>query len=205
MNDDPYILIKGWLNDDLVNYARSFLYTKQAIKSPISLNGSVNPNAKRRDDIFLDKHDALPLDNHLFTNACPIILDKFGINIQYKERYKIGSYYGDQQGFHHLHTDIQGSHGIMRHRKISSVVCLSHQTDYEGGILKFPKLNQAFKLDRGDAIFFRSSLLHGVDPVTKGRRDVLISFLFDVAGAKLKRRFTKDIDQYISLAHNKIL
>ena len=71
---------------------------------------------------------------------------------------------------------------------------LSNSSDYDGGELHFPDLNKKFKLDKGDVIIFKSSLLHGVFPVTKGERDVLISFFFDDDGMKIKEGFTKNIN-----------
>ena len=67
----------------------------------------------------------------------------------------------------------------MNHRQISVVICLSSEKDYKGGIFKFIDLNKQFKFDIGDAIIFKSSLLHGVEPITSGKRKVLISFMWN--------------------------
>ena len=46
--------------------------------------------------------------------------------------------------------------------------------------IRFVELDKSFRFDRGQAVIFRPDLLHGVEPVTKGTRKVLISFLYDV-------------------------
>lgn len=93
--------------------------------------------------------------------------------------------------FYNLHTDTAGD---TKYRKTSCVTMLSNSSDYEGGELHFPDLDKKFKLDKGDVIIFNSSLLHGVYPVTKGERNVLISFFFDDNGMKIKESFTKNIN-----------
>ena len=100
-------------------------------------------------------------------------------NIKYRERWKIGFYDNEDAGFYNLHTDTAGD---TKYRVSSVVAMLSSADDYEGGELHFPDLNKKFKLDAGDVIVFKSSLLHGVHPITKGKRHVLISFFFDDDG-----------------------
>jgi predicted 2-oxoglutarate/Fe(II)-dependent dioxygenase YbiX len=79
----------------------------------------------------------------------------------------------------------------MEHRQISMVICLSNENEYEGGYLNFEKLGHKFKFSKGDAIFFNSNILHGVEQVISGTRKVLISFLFDLKSSKLKKNFIK--------------
>ena len=95
----------------------------------------------------------------------------------------MGIYTGNERGFYIPHTDTQGG---MNHRKLSVVICLSKETDYEGGTFKLIDLDREFKFDKGTAILFDSNLLHGVEPVTAGIRRVLISFMWDRDGAILR-------------------
>lgn len=50
------------------------------------------------------------------------------------------------------------------------------KTDKGKELLKHVNLNKKFKFDYGDIIIFKSELLHCVEPVTKGARQVLIFF-----------------------------
>ena len=95
----------------------------------------------------------------------------------------MGTYYGDNKGFYNPHTDTQGG---MEHRKISIVICLSNSRDYSGGNFRLLEFNKEYKLDKGDAFIFRSNLLHAVEPVTSGKRRVLISFMWDEAGEMMR-------------------
>lgn len=76
----------------------------------------------------------------------------------------------------------------MEHRKMSVVICLSKMDNYEGGIFKFVDLKKEFKFDIGDAIIFKSNLLHGVEPFTSGKRQVLISFMWDTDGEQIRQK-----------------
>ena len=76
----------------------------------------------------------------------------------------------------------------MQHRKISVVICLSKMDDYEGGIFKFINLKKEFKFDIGDAILFKSNNLHGVEPVTNGKRQVLVTFMWDEDGEQIRQK-----------------
>ncbi len=49
--------------------------------------------------------------------------------------------------------------------------------DFEGGETSFPQLNLSVKPESGKAILFPSSYLHGAEPVTRGEKYVLISWL----------------------------
>ena len=67
------------------------------------------------------------------------------------------------------------------------ILCLSDENEYKGGILKLVDLNKRFKLNKGDLLLFKSDLLHGVEPVTDGIRQVIISFMWDEDGEKLRK------------------
>lgn len=132
----------------------------------------------------------------------------------YRETYKLGTYNGSDGGFYNPHTDTQGG---MSHRKVSFVLCLSDSTEYEGGVFKFIDLKKNFKFTKGDAIFFNSELNHGVEPVTDGIRNVLISFLWDQDGENIRTTNKKDapinyiptyypiINNNVNIYHEKII
>jgi len=74
----------------------------------------------------------------------------------------------------------------MEYRKISIIIALSDPKDYEGGELHFSELNKSYKLNKGTIVVFKSDEMHGVTPVTSGKRKVIISFGFDQDGMKKK-------------------
>ena len=157
------------------------------------VGGGVNEKKKIRKDVALRVAECKAIDFIIFEKLKLLLEWKFGVSISYRERYKIGWYSGEKLGFYAPHTDKQGG---MDYRDISMVVCASRQEDYDGGEFLFPDLDISFKLDLGDAIFFESSMRHGVKPVTRGNRYVLISFLFGELGAKLKREKVGSLKSY---------
>jgi predicted 2-oxoglutarate/Fe(II)-dependent dioxygenase YbiX len=181
-----FVVLKNFLPESFLEYYLQKIDVTQSINSKVGNN--VNQNKKRRKDIFLSLFDCELLDKYIFITKKKILKEYFNINFYYRERYKIGIYNGYDKGFYNPHTDTQGG---MEHRQISMVICLSNENEYEGGYLNFEKLGHKFKFSKGDAIFFNSNILHGVEQVISGTRKVLISFLFDLKSSKLKKNFIK--------------
>lgn len=196
---NKYLLINNFLDNDIINYYLKISnnYTKQDSK----VGTRIDPNQKKRIDIYFTKTDSKILDNIIFnTNNIKKLKNIFNINIRYRENYKLGLYYGENKGFYNPHTDTQGG---MKHRKISFVVCLSDINDYEGGIFKFINLGIDLKFKKGDAIFFDSNLFHGVEPVLEGVRKVMISFMWDINGENIRDKdntinYTPFLEKYIN-------
>jgi len=181
---NKYILINNFIDNTIIDYYLNISdnYTKHNSK----IGNTVQLDKKRRQDIFFSKKDCVKLDKILFNNLNKDKMKKiFNIDIRYRETYKLGMYYSENKGFYNPHTDTQGG---MKHRKISFVVCLSDINEYKGGIFKFIHLDKTFKFNKGDAIFFDSNLLHGVEPVIEGKRQVIISFLWDIDGEKIRNK-----------------
>jgi len=87
------------------------------------------------------------------------------------------NYKEDEQGFYDWHVDC--GNGEAHTRKISVVVMLSNPSDYEGGELLINNfgVNSQGNSERGAVNMFPSFLLHRVNPVTKGDRWVLVSWI----------------------------
>lgn len=99
----------------------------------------------------------------------------FGDNFQYTKYFGGGGHYT-------WHADIGET---CSHRKISVVVQLSDENDYEGGDLEFftgPEVVTTSKV-KGTLILFPSYLIHRVTPVHSGVRQSLVSW---VSGPNLK-------------------
>jgi len=142
----------------------------------------VNYDKKIRKDLFINENDLLMLIDKEFYNLYDDIKKNFS-DIKYREKWKIGKYNGENKGFYNEHRDTTG---VTCYRNHSCIIMLSDPDDYDGGELHFPELNQVFKLNKGELIIFRSDILHGVKPVVRGNRVVLISFLFDDKGMDQK-------------------
>ncbi len=155
----------------------SLLSTIDSTKSQESRVGNrVDPAQKIREDYFFPSHDCEEIDSIFFSSCDELIHSLFGITIEYRERWKIGFYSGEKRGHYIPHTDTQGK---MAHRQLSCAIALSHPHEYEGGEFILPELDRQFRLNRGSAIIFDSSLLHGVLPVRSGERRTLLTFMFD--------------------------
>ena len=83
-------------------------------------------------------------------------------------RYEVGDH------FQVWHTDAGAD--LHDARLISVSVELSHQGDYDGGLLEIPQAGAAERLPRGGARMFLSRLIHRVTPVTRGTRHALVNW-----------------------------
>ena len=182
-------LYQKMLDNEEINYVLDNIDNNKYHQGRVG--NRVNPKQKIRKDLFIEKKDLLEyIDNTFYNKLYENINENFS-DIKYREKWKIGYYDEIDSGFYNLHTDTAGD---TKYRNISSVIMLSNANDYEGGELYFPDLNKTFKLDKGDIIVFDSTLLHGVRPITKGKRHVLISFFFDDNGMKIKEKFVKNLN-----------
>ncbi|MBD2653770.1 2OG-Fe(II) oxygenase [Synechocystis sp. FACHB-383] len=187
-----YIIVENLLPDSLISYIFETLKKYEFQSSKVGMR--VDPKQKIRQDCFLSRIDCAPVDTFIFNAVDGLAKEKFDIAIQYRERWKIGFYDGQNKSHYNPHTDIQGE---MEHRKLSFVIALSAPEAYEGGELYFPTLDREFKLKKGACIIFKPELLHGVKPVISGKRYTLLSFMFDEDGGKKKLQSTDSLKQYI--------
>lgn len=185
MIHDDFIILKKFVDDDTMNFYLNI--NRQSKPSTVGVK-NVNPNKKKRNDIFFKRDECFKMDNLVFAKNKSMIDEHFGTDIMYRETYKMGIYTEAEQGFYILHTDKQGG---FESRVLSMVVCLSNSSDYEGGYFKLDKFKKKIKFDKGDAIIFKSELYHGVEPVTKGVRKVLITFLYDKIGMFIRKIMNK--------------
>ena len=179
MEGEDYILIKNFIDKSTIKHYKEI--AKKYQESDSKVGTRIGKEKKIRKDIYFNTQDCSTLDKFIIKNK--ELNDKFNYLIEFREKFKLGKYYGSEGGFYIPHTDTQGG---MEHRKLSMVICISHKEDYEGGLFKFIDLRKEFKFDYGDAVFFKSHLLHGVEPVTGGLREVLISFLWDKDGEGIR-------------------
>jgi predicted 2-oxoglutarate/Fe(II)-dependent dioxygenase YbiX len=116
------------------------------------------------------------INDRLQRRLFPEISKAFHYRVTRHESYRIGSYEGERGGELHGHRDnVQAN---VAHRRFACSINLNAE-DFEGGELAFPEFGaQRFSPATGEAVVFSSSLLHEPLHVTKGRRLVLLAFLF---------------------------
>lgn len=97
-------------------------------------------------------------------------LNGFGDNIQFTK------YEGEVGGHYHWHSDVGES---VSHRKLSMIIQLSDESEYEGGLVQFNVGHAILDLPKtkGSVFVFPSFLLHRVNPVVGGTRRSLVSWI----------------------------
>ena len=100
----------------------------------------------------------------------------FGVNISSVFDIQFTEYKGDEKGHYNWHIDSY-TNKPGYDRKLSLVIQLSDPSDYEGGVFWFfDGVPEEFK-ERGSIIVFPSFRPHRVEPVTKGLRRSLVSWI----------------------------
>ena len=94
----------------------------------------------------------------------------FGDTLQYTQ------YFGEDEGHYSWHADIGPG---VSHRKLSIIVQLSDEEDYEGGDINLKVGSRDLDLPkkRGGVIVFPSFILHRVLPVIEGNRKSLVAWI----------------------------
>ena len=170
-----YIIIENFLTNKEIEDFKLVLEEKYSKKKG-TFGDNVRLDKKNRYEYTPKFEDLIFVDEKL-EKLRNKIYNNFGFFTCYREKWKVGIYEGSEEGFYTEHRDNQCR---ISHRRVSSICMLSNPEEYEGGELHFPELNKKFKLNKGSLIIFNSNLLHGVKPVTKGIRYVMLSFLYDV-------------------------
>ena len=134
---------------------------------------------KRRRDLTITAPDLLTtLTDHVGRRIMPELARAFAYRATRFEGFKAGCYDESSKGFFAPHRDNLSP--ATAHRRFA--LSLNLNDDYEGGELRFPEYGrQRYRPAPGEALVFSGSLLHEVLPVTRGRRFVLLSFVFNEA------------------------
>lgn len=161
--------------------------------------GIMDDRMKRRRDCYIeDPAFVKPLFQALQDRVVPEIRKAFGFRATRVERYVIGCYDESDHGFFRAHRD-NLSKGTA-HRAFAMSLNLNSE-EYEGGHLTFPEYGSAlYKPDTGGAVVFSCSLLHEALPVARGRRYVVLPFLYDERGAAIRAENRKFLDTAASPA-----
>jgi predicted 2-oxoglutarate/Fe(II)-dependent dioxygenase YbiX/peroxiredoxin len=146
----------------------------------------IDTRLKRRKDVIIESEDLIEaVRSRLETRLFPMLKRALGWQAKYIERYLICRYAAEDQGFFFPHRD-DVTAGTA-HRKFAVSLNLNAE-DYEGGGLRFPEFGRrSYSPPTGGAAVFCGSLLHEATPVTRGERFVVVPFLYDEEGARIRR------------------
>ncbi len=135
-----------------------------------------NVKAKRRRDLTVTDQ---ALTGELAQMVGQVVMPEIRRAHHYRatrfEGFKIGCYDEASAGFFSAHRDNLSPSTLHRRFALS----LNLNDDYAGGEVRFPEFGpMRYRPPAGGALVFSGSLLHEVLPVTRGRRFVLLSFLW---------------------------
>ncbi len=139
---------------------------------------------KRRRDVMLsDPVLIAAVRQRIGRRVCPAIKKAFQFVATRTERDLVARYDAESGGHFGQHRDDIGN--LVAHRRFALTVLLND--DFDGGGVIFPEFRaRSFKPAAGSAIVFSCSLLHKVEPVTRGSRYVFLGFLFDEDAERLR-------------------
>lgn len=108
--------------------------------------------------------------------------DLFLYDVSFLEDLSYTIYTGTDNGHYTKHVDCSLFGYRKFDRKISGILMLSEPDEYEGGTLAIDlyggspedRWMRIDKPNKGDLIFFDSNFVHTVEPVTSGKRQVLV-------------------------------
>jgi len=147
--------------------------------------GLLDGKMKRRKDCYIEDPDLTKvIFNAMRDRVAPEIRKAFGYRVTRIERYVIGCYEDGDRGFFSAHRD--NTSKATAHRAFALSLNLNSE-EYEGGHLAFPEYGSAlYKPETGAAVVFSCSLLHEARPVIRGRRYVVLPFLYNEHGAAVR-------------------
>ena len=131
---------------------------------------------RRRDFHLTDPGLIANLRARIGRRICPEIKKAFQMRPTRIERDLVARYDAETGGHFGPHRDDTGM--SVMHRRFA--VSINLNADFDGGEISFPEYSpRSFKAAPGAAVVFSASILHQVSRVTRGRRYVFLTFLFD--------------------------
>jgi PKHD-type hydroxylase len=105
-------------------------------------------------------------------------------------RYEVGMHYGD-----HVDGAVMGEGETQIRCDIALTICLSDASDYDGGelVIDSAGVPSPWKGRAGDVVVYPAGTLHRVAPVTRGVRDVAVSWIQSMVREPERRRILFDL------------
>ena len=139
---------------------------------------------RRRDFHLTDPALIANLRARIGRRICPEIKKAFQMRPTRIERDLVACYDAETGGHFGPHRDDTGI--AIAHRRFA--VSINLNADFEGGEISFPEYSpRTFKAAPGTAVVFSASILHQVSRVTRGRRYVFLTFLFDEEAERVRQ------------------
>jgi predicted 2-oxoglutarate/Fe(II)-dependent dioxygenase YbiX len=139
---------------------------------------------RRRDFHLTDPGLIASLRARIGRRICPEIKKAFQMRPTRVERDLVARYDAETGGHFGPHRDDTGM--SVAHRRFA--VSINLNEDFDGGEISFPEYSpRTFKAAPGTAVVFSASILHQVSPVTRGRRYVFLTFLFDEEAERMRQ------------------
>ena len=139
---------------------------------------------RRRDFHLTDPRLIANLRARIGRRICPEIKKAFQMRPTRIERDLVARYDAETGGHFGPHRDDTGI--SVAHRRFA--VSINLNADFDGGEISFPEYTpRTFKAAPGTAIVFSASILHQVSQVTRGRRYVFLTFLFDEEAERVRQ------------------
>jgi predicted 2-oxoglutarate/Fe(II)-dependent dioxygenase YbiX len=147
---------------------------------------------RRRDFHLTDAKLVTNLRARIGRRICPEIKKAFQMRPTRIERDLVARYDSETGGHFGPHRDDTGI--AIAHRRFA--VSINLNADFEGGEILFPEYSpQSFKAAPGTAVVFSASILHRVSRVTRGRRYVFLTFLFDEEAERVRQANLRAVQQ----------
>ncbi len=139
---------------------------------------------RRRDFPLTDPNLIRAVRGRIGRRIVPEIRKAFQMSVTRIERDLVARYDAESGGHFGPHRDDTGA--SVAHRRFA--VSINLNADFDGGEISFPEYSsQSFKPAPGAAVVFSASILHQVSRMTRGRRYVFLTFLFDEEGERLRQ------------------
>lgn len=188
----PVLIIPDVLEPDLRDRCTAYWTdndksVNEVASSAAGTGHSARDAYKRRADVIVRDPDLFnTLKERIVRRIVPEIAKCYSGRISNLEGLRIGCYHDHDAGEFVRHRD--NATQFTAHRQFAVSIVLN-TGEFEGGWLRFPEFGRTlYQPPAGGALVFATSLLHEVLPVTKGRRLVLLTFLFDQIGAQMEQR-----------------
>ncbi|MDT4967772.1 MAG: hypothetical protein QOJ64_2509 [Acidobacteriota bacterium] len=157
---------------EYVRLSQSWAEAKVSAPSAAGFNAATRLEARRASVLAPTREsDARRVfDEKMESIIKPVVKDAWGVGLrEHKDthfvRYATGNYYRP-------HSDT----GTNRADRYFTVICYLN-ADFEGGNTSFPQLKYSITPRPGKAVVFPATYLHCAEPVTKGEKYVLVSWL----------------------------
>lgn len=185
----PVLVLPNVLDRDHCRRLMDFWETGDKLQNTVASSDErtnrPNPKTKIRSDVIIpeDTVESQELVDAINRRLLPEVLKAFTVRISRLEHFRVGCYDADSGGHFAPHRD--NTTPLTKHRRFALTLNLN-SGQYEGGFLRLPEYGaQLYAPPSGGAVVFSCSLLHLASPVTKGRRFVVVGFLWGEEEQKL--------------------